>query len=58
MAASVVLDKLRKIKSKSPKVVTEKYQEIFDKLVEDEKNPQQLQEGVETYLTAGKEMFS
>ena len=51
--ASEVQDKLKKIKSKSPKVLTEKYQDVFDQLVEKEKDPQQLQEGVEAFLSAG-----
>lgn len=51
--ASEVQDKLKKIKSKSPKLLTEKYREVFDRLVEGERNPQRLQEGVEAFLSAG-----
>ncbi len=51
--AAEVQTKLKAIKSKSPKVVTEKYQEVFDQLVAEQKDPQQLQEGVEAFLTAG-----
>lgn len=51
--AAFVQEKLKSIKSKSPKVLTDKYQEVFDKLVAEQKDPQQLQEGVEAFLTAG-----
>ena len=54
MAAVVVQEKLKHIKSKSPKVLTEKYQEVFDQLVATETDPQQLQSGVEAFLTAGR----
>lgn len=51
--AAFVQEKLKSIKSKSPKVLTDKYQEVFDQLVAEQKDPQQLQEGVEAFLTAG-----
>ena len=52
--ATSVQEKLKQIKSKSPKVLTEKYQQVFDQLVSEEKDPQCLQEGVEAFLTAGE----
>lgn len=48
-----VQEKLKQIRSKSPKVLTEKYQEVFDRLVAEEKDPNRLQQEVEIYLTAG-----
>ena len=50
---ATVQEKLKLIKSKSPKVLAEKYQEVFDQLVAEEKDPQRLQHEVETYLIAG-----
>ena len=52
--AAEVQAKLKAIKSKSPKVLTEKYQEVFDQLLTEQKDPQKLQEGVEAFLVAGK----
>jgi len=46
--------KLKSIKSKSPKVVVEKYQDAFDSVVAETKDVQQLRLEVESYLTAGK----
>ncbi len=46
-------EKLKHIKSKSPKVLTEKYLAVFDELVAEEKDPLLLQQGVEIFLTAG-----
>ena len=51
--ASVVQQKLKQIKSKSPRVLTEKYQQVFDQLVAETSDPQHLQEGMEAFLMAG-----
>lgn len=48
-----VQGRLKSIKSKSPKVVVEKYQDVFDTLVAEVKDPGQLQLEVEAYLTTG-----
>ena len=53
MAAPIV-GRLKDIKSKSPKVLIEKYQEVFDKLVRELNDSQELQEGVEAFLSAGE----
>ena len=50
---ATVQEKLKAIKSKSPKVLTEKYQGVFDQLVAEETDPQRLQQELEVYLTAG-----
>lgn len=52
-----VQEKLKSIRSKSPKVLTEKYQEVFDQLVAEETDLQRLQQELEVYLTAGKLMI-
>ena len=46
--------KLKSIKSKSPKVIVEKYQDAFNSVVAETKDAQQLRLEVESYLTAGK----
>ena len=57
MASVAVLEKLKKLKSKSPKILIEKYQEAFDQLVAENKDPELLQEGLEAYLSAGKSLL-
>ena len=49
-----VQGRLKSLKSKSPKVVVENYQDVFDTLVVEVKDPGQLQQEVEAYLTAGE----
>lgn len=53
---ALMQSRLKSIKSKSAKVVVEKYQDAFDSVVAEISDPQQLQVEVETYLTAGKEV--
>ena len=48
-----VQGRLKAIKSKSPKVVAESYQEVFDNLVGEVKDAGQLGVEIEAYLTAG-----
>ena len=50
---ALMQSRLKSIKSKSPKVIVEKYQDAFDTLVAEITDPKQLQLEGEAYLTAG-----
>ncbi len=51
---ALMQSRLKLIKSKSAKVVVEKYQDAFDSVVVEISDPRQLQVEVEAYLTAGE----
>ena len=55
MASALVQSKLKKIKP-SAKNVIEKYKEVFEQALNELKTPEDLREGIETFLGASERM--